>query len=224
MNRTHRPECSLAGTDQRHDFAAPCDTLGAYGPRSPRERAAVEQLAIYAGQHATNALWQAADPRFYYEPEVVEAAMRVEVDAEAPGDVRILARFRAETDGQPAGDTPTASTWTDGLGRPVDGATMRDACGYCGEASAPANGSYHEGCKAGAEAEANAGMPRGADPSVDHYEAQGYELPEGYTREAVAAHRAEWGIDAAYVPIATSRGGPTAWGVPYIDGTPLAMP
>ena len=58
------------------------------------------------------------------------------------------------------------------------------------------------------------------DAALTNYEAQGYQLPEGFTRADVAVHRARWDLDPVFVPLA-SAGGAVAWGVPFIDGVPL---
>ena len=50
---------------------------------------------------------------------------------------------------------------------------------------------------------------------------QGYVLLEPLTWEQVAERRARWQIDPIYVPVAIAPGC-LAWGVPFVDGKPLA--
>ena len=52
---------------------------------------------------------------------------------------------------------------------------------------------------------------------------QGYLLPALLTWEQVAERRASWRIEPIYVPLAFAPGC-LAWGVPFIDGKPLAHP
>lgn len=49
------------------------------------------------------------------------------------------------------------------------------------------------------------------------YVEQGYQLPAGWDWQRVAAARAEYRIEAIYVPVALGTG-VAAWGVPMRDG------
>ena len=56
------------------------------------------------------------------------------------------------------------------------------------------------------------------------YIAQGYNLPEGWTWDRVAARRAQWrSIRPIDVPVATAPG-VVAWGVPIMNGAFLKHP
>jgi len=57
---------------------------------------------------------------------------------------------------------------------------------------------------------------------LDRYEAQGYTLPEGVTRELVAEHQELYGIDVIFVPLVGNVAGVTPWGVPFVAGEPLS--
>lgn len=54
------------------------------------------------------------------------------------------------------------------------------------------------------------------------YLAQGYVLPEGLTWEDVAEQRGRWEIDPIFVPVARVPGACIGWGVPFVNGVPLA--
>ena len=56
---------------------------------------------------------------------------------------------------------------------------------------------------------------------LEVYEAQGYELPLGVTRDDVVTYREQWDLDPLFVPLTGAGCAVTAWGVPFIDGKPL---
>ena len=67
--------------------------------------------------------------------------------------------------------------------------------------------------------------------AVAQYEAQGYALPAGLSVSDVEAYQVKWDIDPIFMPLVSvsfaaahgnSAAGVTAWGVPFIDGKPLA--
>ncbi|MEA3016994.1 MAG: hypothetical protein QOI38_1716 [Sphingomonadales bacterium] len=56
------------------------------------------------------------------------------------------------------------------------------------------------------------------------YLEQGYVLPEGLSWAEVAQQRDRWEIDPIFVPVAHVPGACIGWGVPFVNGAPLAHP
>lgn len=64
----------------------------------------------------------------------------------------------------------------------------------------------------------------GADPITANYIGQGYTLPEGWTFQRLADHRAAWDIAPHMVPVAVTPGCCVGWGTPMLNGEYLRHP
>lgn len=58
--------------------------------------------------------------------------------------------------------------------------------------------------------------------TIKAYESQGYVRPAGASYLTIATRHALLGIHPIFVPVAFA-GGATAWGVPFLNGSPLPL-